>query len=67
MISMVYVLLTNILEQSSQLLYYGNNASIILSAAFGEEVIQNKECNLQGVVSRKKQFIPAIMEALQNF
>lgn len=61
----VYFLLTNIQEQSSEVLFCGHSARETLEQAFavcaGEE-----SCILPDVVSRKKQFIPAMMTALQG-
>lgn len=60
-----YLLMTNVMTESSYVLYAGKNASSILSMAFNMDV--NEDCVLlKGVVSRKKQFLPAIMEALQQ-
>ena len=43
----------------------GNNANAVIYQAFGVEV-KDACVKLQGVVSRKKQFFPAIVEALQQ-
>ena len=61
----VYVMLTDILNESTELLYVGSDAERIVSAAFGKEA-ENGSFLLSGVVSRKKQLIPPIMESLQN-
>ena len=61
----VYFLLTDIVSESSEVLCAGNNANAVIYQAFGVEV--KDDCvKLQGVVSRKKQFFPAIVEALQQ-
>jgi len=61
----VFFLLTNIMEESSLLLYHGHNAESIISQAF--ELEWDGECVvLPGVVSRKKQFLPPVMEVLQQ-
>ena len=41
------------------------NANAVIYQAFGVEV-KDACVKLQGVVSRKKQFFPAIVEALQQ-
>ncbi len=64
---MVYVLLTNILEESTELIYLGDEARSLAERAF--HVHQPEGGNslfLKGVVSRKKQFIPALMGAMQE-
>ncbi len=63
-LDMVYMMLTNIVEQSSEILCAGKNARELLVDAFG---LQNEaeDLVLQGVVSRKKQLTPALVEALQ--
>lgn len=63
-LNMVFVMLTNILTESSELLYGGNGAKELITRAFGKEP-QGNCFVLPKVVSRKKQLIPAIMEALQ--
>lgn len=62
----VYVLLTNILEQNSKLLYAGNDAFGVIKRAFPDEVKDDGENIILSVVSRKKQFIPAVISAIQE-
>ncbi|MDD7739652.1 MAG: putative manganese-dependent inorganic diphosphatase [Fusicatenibacter sp.] len=64
-IEMVFFMLTNIIEESTELLYYGNGAKEVIEKAF-EIPVEEDSCILRGVVSRKKQLIPAFMMALQN-
>ena len=61
----VYFLLTNIQEQSSEVLFCGHGARETLEKAFETETGEESGI-LPGVVSRKKQFIPAMMTALQG-
>jgi manganese-dependent inorganic pyrophosphatase len=63
-VDMIFFMLTNIMEESTELLYRGNNAKEVLESAFH---LPEKEDRilLRGVVSRKKQLIPALMGALQ--
>ena len=63
---MLFFLLTDILEESSTLLVYGKNSEKVVSHAFPASVQAADTFYLQGVVSRKKQFIPLIMQALQE-
>ena len=66
-LSMVYVMLTNILEESTWLIYQGGNARRIAEGAFHVRQAEGAGgLELRGVVSRKKQFIPAIMISMQE-
>lgn len=62
---MLFFMLTDILEESTELLCQGNGAFEAAAKAFNlterQETIQ-----LPGVVSRKKQLIPALMMSLQQ-
>ena len=64
-VDMIFILLTNISDSSSELLACGSNAEELARKAFN---IDEKEetLYLSGVVSRKKQFIPSIMNAIQQ-
>ena len=63
-VSRVYFMLTDIMEQSTELLFYGEGSEEMAVNAFK---IEPKEGTiyLKGVVSRKKQLIPPLMEAAQ--
>lgn len=66
-LDMVYVMLTNILEESSELIFVGESAKETAERAFrGHGVDRGSGLWLKGVVSRKKQLIPALMMALQE-
>ncbi len=61
----IYTMLTDILNETTELLFVGNDAGRIISQAFSIET--EADCAvLPKVVSRKKQLIPPIMQALQN-
>ena len=60
----VYFMLTNILEESTELIYYGQGSEQLISVAFKTQP-ENGAFRLPGVVSRKKQLIPAVMKAAQ--
>lgn len=64
-VSMLFFMLTNIFEESTQLLYYGDGSEELIRSTFGETKKKN-EIKLEGVVSRKKQLIPALMLALRQ-
>ncbi len=66
-LDMVYVMLTNIIDQSTELLFSGKDSDSVVANAFGPETLSGRDTAiLPGVVSRKKQLIPPIMEALQQ-
>ena len=64
-IQMVFFMLTNILEKTTELLCCGAEAGTVIQNAFGKEIVDGA-CVLSGVVSRKKQLIPAMMQVLQE-
>ncbi len=64
-ISMVFFMLTNILEENTELICYGGDSAEVIKEAFGVDVTKGS-CVLQGIVSRKKQLIPIMMNALQE-
>ena len=57
--------ITNVAEDSSELIYAGDNAKNVVESAFGEKERDNG-VYLKGVMSRKKQLIPPIMAVLQK-
>ena len=63
-VSRVYFMLTNIMEQSTELLFYGEGSEEMAINAFKMQP-ENGTIYLKGVVSRKKQLIPPLMEAAQ--
>lgn len=64
-VDMIFMMLTNILDESSEVLCCGKNASSILAGAFDVEEASDAVV-LPGVISRKKQMVPKIMEYLQQ-
>lgn len=63
-VQMLFIMLTNIIEESTELLCYGKGAQEAAENAMGVKAV-NGVLKLAGVVSRKKQIIPALMSALQ--
>lgn len=64
-LDMIYIMLTNILEESSELIYVGTEAREIAENAFkGHFEPREESVWLKGVVSRKKQVIPSFMAVL---
>ena len=64
-VGMIFFMLTNILNSSSEILYEGEGAKDILVNAFKLDA-EKEKVYLEGVVSRKKQLIPALMLSLQG-
>ena len=56
-------MLTNILEESTKLLFSGEKAEELIKHAFGIE--GDEPILLSGVVSRKKQLVPALLNDIQ--
>lgn len=61
---MLFFLLTNILTESSELVFAGKDAKELTEAAFGPT--EGNWVSVPGMVSRKKQFVPNILHALQQ-
>lgn len=64
-VSMIFFMLTDIMEASTELLYCGSGAKDLAEAAFHKEG-GDGSIILQDIVSRKKQIIPAMMLKLQD-
>lgn len=64
-VQMIFFMLTNILEESTELLYKGEYAEELLKNAFHVES-PGESLYLKDFVSRKKQLIPAIVGSLQQ-
>lgn len=64
-ISMVFFMLTNILEECSEIICYGEGSGRLVKEAFEVKEAQGGYI-LPGVVSRKKQLIPAFIGTLQQ-
>ena len=63
-VDMLFFLLTDILEESSELIYMGDHAKEVVSQAFTSS--REDITYLKGVVSRKKQIIPQLMAVLDK-
>ncbi len=64
-IDMVFVMLTNIMEETTYLLCQGDGAEELAERAFDVEKT-DRVYPLKGIVSRKKQLIPKILVTLQQ-
>ena len=62
-VDMIYFMLTNIINESTEVLYVGEGARELLMEAFNISE-EDKNVILRKVVSRKKQFIPPIFESI---
>ena len=61
---MLFFLLTNILTESSDLVFAGEGAKELVETAFGEP--EENWVHVPGLVSRKKQFVPSVLHVLQQ-
>ncbi len=64
-ITMVFFMLTNIIDESTKLICVGDNSERLAEKAFDIKVHKGL-CVLKGVVSRKKQLIPPLMSAMTD-
>lgn len=64
-LTMLFFMLTDILNESTELLCFGEGAEKLVREAFGKSV-ENGSAILPGLVSRKKQLIPTLFSTLQQ-
>lgn len=64
-LDMVFIMLTNIIEESTSLIMAGTDSDDVVMTAFAAEV-NDSEAYLPGVVSRKKQLVPNLLTAYQK-
>ena len=62
---MYFFMLTNIIEESSIVLYCGEGAKELLEIAYSKE-IPAEGVSVPGMVSRKKQLLPDLIAAIQQ-
>ena len=62
----IYMLLTDVPKEESVVICTGRHADEMLRSGFEKEPEEDGSWTLPGVVSRKKQFIPALMTAYQE-
>ena len=62
---MVFVMLTDIFQEETELIYRGNGAKAAIEQAFGAEE-KDGGFLVANMVSRKKQFVPQMMQAMQE-
>ena len=64
-VDLMFFMITNILQESSDVLFAGSNAEVILETGFNVTSRDHQSVHLPGVVSRKKQMLPTITDSLQ--
>ena len=64
-VNMIFFMLTDIIGESTELLFVGNNAEELIENAFNVSM-EGDSFRLNGVISRKKQLIPSIMSIIQQ-
>ena len=62
----IYMLLTDVPKEESMVISNGRYAAEVLADGFETQPAEDGSFTLPGVVSRKKQFIPALMTAYQE-
>jgi manganese-dependent inorganic pyrophosphatase len=62
---MLFFMLTNVYDTSSELIYYGNGADLLVTKAFGVRG-STDSVYIKGLVSRKKQLVPELILAMQE-
>ena len=64
-VDMLFFMLTNIIDESTILLFKGAKAKETVVAAYGENV-PDDGVYIKGMVSRKKQLVPDLIAAIQQ-
>lgn len=65
-LSMIFLLLTDIIGEGSEVLFTGDGAAPVIENAFSCHINDDGQSGmLPGIVSRKKQFLPAVVEVMQ--
>lgn len=62
-VQIIYIMLTSIIDESTEIICAGEGGDKLIEEAFGVKM-QDGSAVIKGMVSRKKQLIPAIMETL---
>ena len=65
-LDMIVFMLTNIIEESTTMLCYGEHAAQIVEDAFPPAKVENNVALVKSVVSRKKQVVPALIAAINR-
>ncbi|MFT4008104.1 MAG: putative manganese-dependent inorganic diphosphatase [Lacrimispora sp.] len=62
---MLFFMLTDVIQESTELLFVGENAKAVVERAFGAEA-EEASLTMKNIVSRKKQVIPQLITAMQE-
>ena len=65
-VDMIIFMLTNIIEESTEMLCFGEHAARLVEEAFPQAKVVDNAAVVPTVVSRKKQVIPALMSAMSR-
>ena len=65
-LDMIFFMLTNILKESSEVIFFGPQAEITIENSFNVTSRDHKTVYLPGVVSRKKQMLPTVLNTLET-
>lgn len=65
-VDMIFFMLTNIVKETTELLCFGPNSDNLVREAFQLPEEEGETYLLKGLVSRKKQLIPALVSAIQQ-
>jgi len=65
-LDMIFVMLTNILRESSTVIFSGDRAEMILENGFSVTSKDHRSVILPGVVSRKKQMLPTVTATIKQ-
>ena len=65
-LDMMIFMLTNIVEESTEMLCYGEHSGELVEEAFPPVKVVSNAVMVPGVVSRKKQVVPALMAAISR-
>ena len=65
-LDMIIFMLTNIIEESTEMLCYGEKAAELVEEAFPPVKVVNNAAVVPAVVSRKKQVVPALIAAMNR-
>ena len=65
-LDMVIFMLTNIMEETTEMLCFGAHAAALVEDAFPQVKVEGNAAVVPAVVSRKKQVVPALMSAISR-
>ncbi len=65
-LDMVFFMFTNIMKESTIVSFAGKDSLSVMETAFNTQADEDGSFNLKGVVSRKKQMLPALVEAIER-